>query len=300
MCKWASVLELNAERAVTDGSHSALCDAIRRGADLRIATQYRHNEHEDITSDNDELVKEVAEFRVTYLLEDRWTAGIMTLRQPFVSYEGFGPRPSMSFFMYNQNGQQAVARPFLDGQQPTGVPGPSDPDPGFDAIAKYHQQEHWDAETNAPSQNFIYEFDSYRFFVSDDWREEFSHRADGTVVSGSCDRLVRAFERGLPVKVAIRGLCNDLVHNEKVVPHEVFVETNTGNYWQDSKLFIAGTHPVVRVRPGIPLAYTSQGWDFGWLVVRTDGVVFRLLYDPYSLRPQRSESRHDLRWFVRR
>jgi len=31
----------------------------------------------------------------------------------------------MPFFLYNQNGQQAIARPFLDGVPPSGKPGPS-------------------------------------------------------------------------------------------------------------------------------------------------------------------------------
>jgi hypothetical protein len=48
----------------------------------------------------------VAEFRVTYLLDDSWSAGIMTLRQPVELPEGFGPRPSLSCFLYNQDGSQ--------------------------------------------------------------------------------------------------------------------------------------------------------------------------------------------------
>ena len=70
---WSCVLELDAERARSAGSEEALCDAIRRGADLRVYTEFRHNEHIDVDSDNAELIKESMDFRITYLLEDRWT-----------------------------------------------------------------------------------------------------------------------------------------------------------------------------------------------------------------------------------
>ena len=115
MTKWVSVLELDSRREITGGSPGALCAAIRRGADLRIYTEFIHNEHIDPASDSAELIREVSEFRATYLVEDRWCAGIMTLRQPISLPDAFGPRASMSFFMYNQDGQQAIARPYLDG-----------------------------------------------------------------------------------------------------------------------------------------------------------------------------------------
>ena len=51
-----------------------------------------------------------------------WVAGLMTNRQP-LSGVGFGPRSSMSYFLYNQDGQQACARLFLDGPPPIGAPG---------------------------------------------------------------------------------------------------------------------------------------------------------------------------------
>ena len=126
--RWRLALTLDKQRQRVGGSEEALADAIRRGADLRIYTEFRHNEHVDRESNNPELVQEVSDFRVTYLLEDRWTAGIMNLRQPVGLVEdGFGPRASMSFFMYNQNGLQAIARPYLDGKPDEGLPGSSPP-----------------------------------------------------------------------------------------------------------------------------------------------------------------------------
>jgi hypothetical protein len=296
---WKTVLVLNAKREPESGSPDELAAAIGRGADLRIYTEFRHNEHIDTKSDNPELIQEVADFRVTYLLDNRWAAGIMSLRQPVDLPNGFGPRPSMSFFLYNQNGQQAIARPHLDGVPASGEPGPSPVD-DHSEMPKYHQHDSWDAATNAPSSNFSYDFNTYRFCVSDDWEEVLSHTADGEVVSGSVDALAEQFSAGREFKVGIRGLSADLAEDPADVPtHEVFAHIGPGYYYTRRKLFIAETHPLVRVRPAIPLAYSSGGWDFGWLMPRTDGFVARWLIDPYTLKFHKSESRYAMRWFVR-
>lgn len=290
-------LTLNADRTVRSGSFAALADAIRRAADLRIATEFRHNQHIDTGSDSPELVREVAEFRVTYLLDNRWAAGIMTLRQPVDLPDGFGPRPSMSFFLYNQDGQQAIARPHLDGAPATGAPGPSPLD-DHSAMPRYHQQDSWDAGTNAPSSNFVYDFNHYQFWVYDRWREVLSHDADGAVIGGSVGALAAAFERGHAIKLGIRGLCADLAEAGTPLDHEVFVHAGSCYYYTGRRLFMTGTHPLVRVRPAIPLRYTSQGWDFGWLMARTDGHVARWLCDPYTLAFHKSAGRYAIRWFI--
>jgi hypothetical protein len=291
-------LTLNGDRSMREGSFAALADAIRRGADLRIATEFRHNEHIDTASSSAELVREVAEFRVTYLLDGRWTAGIMTLRQPVDLPEGFGPRPSMSFFLYNQGGQQAIARPYLDGVPASGALGPTPVD-DQSAMPRYHQEDSWDAGTNAPSSNFVYDFDSYRFLVNDRWREALAHAADGTVLGGSVEDLAEAFACGCPVKLGIRGLCTDLAEDSSIaIDHEVFVHAGSCYYYTERRLFMTGTHPLVRVRPVIPLRYASHNWDFGWLMVRTDGHAARLLCDPYTLAFEKSVGRYAMRWFV--
>jgi hypothetical protein len=304
---------LDGQRTVVAGSSATLCDAIRRGADLRIRTDFVFNEHIDTKSNNSEPVVEVSDFRVTYLIEDRWAAGIMSLRMPICPPDGFGPQASMSFFMYNQDGQQAIARPYLDGAPAEGVPGASPLDDHSD-MPKYHQHDNWDADTNAPSSNFIYDFDLYRFLVRDEWEEVFAHTADGKTEFGSIDALYDAFRQGCEIKVGIRGLCDDLANSpagphikprqteDGTVPapdHTVFVQTGPGYYCTERKLFSAGCQPVVRVRPSIPLRYASGNWDFGWLMPRTDGFVARWLCDPYTLQFQKSESRHAIRWFVR-
>lgn len=293
---WRCVYQLDEKRHPVSGSHKELGSAVRRGADLRIYTEFRHNEHIDTASKSKELIREVADFRVTYLVENRWVAGIMTLRQPIDLPVGFGQRPSMSFFMYNQDGQQAIARPYLDGAPVTGKPGPS-PLEDHRAMPKYRQLDGWDAQTNAPSSNFIYAFNTYKFWVRDEWEEVLAHDSDGKVLSGSVQTLADRFSAGCEVKVAIRGLCADLSENSS--DHEIFVQTGSGYYYTEQKLFIAATHPLVRVKPAIPMRYESRGWDFGWVMVRTDGLVARWLVDPYHLKFRRSEKQYAIRWFVR-
>ena len=298
--RWRLALSLDKQRRPVKGSQEALVDAIRRGADLRIYTEFRHNEHVDRDSDNPELVQEVSDFRVTYLLEDRWTAGIMNLRQPVGLVEdGFGPRASMSFFMYNQNGLQAIARPYLDGKPDEGLPGSSPPyDQGSDPNT--HRLDDWDAGTNAPSQNFVYDFESYGFHVLDVWEEVLSHTEDGTVVSGSVEELARQCARGRDVKVALRGLCADLADDPaKAMDHEVFVHVGPNYYYTEQKRLWGATQPVVRVKPSIPIRYRSKGWDFGWLLARTDGYLARWLVNPYTLQFHKSHVRCAARWLVR-
>jgi len=295
---WKCVYALDRQRKRLSGSEQAFAKAIRQGADLRIYTEFRHNEHIDTTSKNAELIREVADFRVTYLLDDRWSAGIISLRQPISLPDGFGPRPSMSFFMYNQDGRQAVARLYLDGGPITGKLGAS-PVGDHSAMPLYHQFNAWDEGTNAPSSNFVYDFDVFRFWVNESWQEVFSHDAQGKTVSGSIEALAEAFAGGSDVKVGIRGLCADLSGAAKPMNHEVFVQVGSCYYYTKQKRFMAASHPVVRVKPAIPIQYESKGWDFGWLMPRSDGFLARWLVNPYTLKFEKSEARHAMRWFVR-
>jgi len=294
MTVWQNVLELNEQRESVHGSPEALCDAIRRGADLRVGTAFRHNEHIDTASENNELIREHMDFRVTYLLGDRWAAGIETLRMPVALPAGFGPRASMSFFLYNQDGNQAVARPYLDGQPPASSKTSSAPDQE-QPMARMRVFSAADEGTNAPSQHFIYAFDFYRFFVCDRWREVLGHDDQGHVLSGSLDSLVAAVNQGREVKVAIRGLCDDLGDGPG---HEVFVHVGPCYYYTESRFLVGAANPLVRVGPAIPLVYRSRAWDFGWLTARTDGLVVRWLCCPYTLQFAKSTARHALRWFM--
>ena len=299
MAEWTCVLELNAARQPVAGSEEALAGAMRGAADLRIYTEFIHNEHIDVKSDSTERIREVAEFGITYLLEDSWTAGIMSLRQPISLPEGFGPRSSMSFFLYNQDGQQAIARPHLDGVPATGAPGPSRTQDHAE-MSKYRAQDSWDDQTNAPSTNFVYDFDVYRYCVWGGWQEMLSHDADGAVQSGSVRDLADAFSQGCAVKVGVSGLAGDLAGDPaSAVPHEVFVQGGSCYYYTEQELFITGSHPVIRIKPAIPLQYESRGWDFGWLMLRTDGRVVYRRCDPYTLAFEDVEKDCAIRWFVR-
>ena len=75
MSRWHEVLRLSEQRSVVAGGPQQLCAAIDAGADLRIATEFRHNEHIDPGSTSAQLIREVAELRVTYLIEECWPAG---------------------------------------------------------------------------------------------------------------------------------------------------------------------------------------------------------------------------------
>lgn len=299
MTPWTSVLEYDAQKRIVAGSTKALIDATRRAADLSINTEFRHSEHIDSSSDNPELIQEVAQRGVTYLIDNRWSAGIITQRQPIEPPDGFGPRASLSFFMYNQNGEQAFARPHLDGP-PTDV-APNDNAPEFHSdFEKMKVLGGADKDTNAPSASFTYAFDKIGYFVRDDWQEILSHSDQGDVLSGSLDELREAFKVGAEMKVGIRGLCNDLdTASSLTLDHEVFVSLHAYYYYTQSRQFMGATFPLVRLRPCIPLAYQSQAWDFAWVMVRNDGYVTLMIYDPYTLLPRRASARCGVRWFVR-
>ena len=286
--KWSSVLEYDAQRNRTAGSTEALRRAIGRGADLRIYTGFQHNEHIDTNSANDDLIQEVSDFPCTYLLDDRWAAGIMTFRQPVQLPDRFGRRASMSFFMYNENGFQSIARPFLDGghydQAETDTPV---------LERKYHLMSSFDADTNAPSSNFIYDFFSYRFMVNDCWEEICACDENGHVLSGSVRDIEAASLDGCELKVGISGVCGD------GLSHTMFVQTGPHYFYHREGCMVAETRPFVRVEPAIPMQYGSGNWDFGWNIVRSDGRVATLYYDPYTLIPRRGFERHPIRWFAR-
>jgi len=299
MTQWQCALELNSRREIVSGHPSRLSAAIGNAADLRIGTEFLHNEHIDVTSPSPERIREVAEFGVTCLTNRQWVAGIMSLRQPIELPTGFGPRPSMSYFLYNQDGTQGIARPLLDGIPQTATPGPSLLE-SPDNMPKYHMLNSSDEGTLAPSHNFVYDFDVFRYCVSDTWQEVLHHSGAGEVLSGTLDQLVEAFLSGCAIKLGIENLCEDLDTNDSDgLAHEVFVQGGSAYYYTEQRLFIIGTHPVVRVAPRIPMRYTSRGWDFGWLMVRTDGRVVYRRCDPYSLRFSDHMTHHSVRWFVR-
>ncbi|MFN7803921.1 MAG: hypothetical protein ACK5TO_07900 [Planctomycetaceae bacterium] len=296
---WRDVLCLDSERRVVAGDPAVLRRAIAGGADLRIYSEFFHDEHVAPGSGRHELVQESMDMRATYLLDERWVAGILTLRQPVELPDHFGPRPSLSLFLYNEDGGQAIARPFLDGPPALGPRG-SVPAHRHDDMPKYHEFDRFDDATNAPSSNFFYAFEKLRYFVREDWRELLSHSAEGEVLSGSTDAVAHAVRQGCEFKVAVRGLCDDLgAPGEAPLNHEVFIQLGSCYYYTTEKILVGGSHPVARVRPAVPLRYASGQWDYAWLLPRTDGACALLVYDPYTLRPRRLHERFAMRWFCR-
>ena len=294
-------LELDMQRNVISGSPEELRDAIRRGADLRVYTEFRHNEHIDFSSSNNEMVRETSDFPATYLVEDRWVAAMMTLRQPVSLPDRFGPRPSLSFFMYNEDGRQAIARPYLDrhGEVPNSRLGYEEYIDGGIDMSKYHTLSENDTDTLAPSSNFIYDFYNYKFIVDDSWTEIMSLDAYGNVLSGNAKALGEASRKGWDLKVAIKDVCKSLHGMEDLPEHEMFIQTGPHYYYTESGFMVAETRPFLRVQPAIPMTYASHNWDFGWAIVRSDGHLAGLYYDPYTLRYKRTYTRHAMRWFTR-
>ena len=191
--------------------------------------------------------------------------------------------------MYNENGLQAIARPFLDG-------GEYDPNERVTHAlkSKSHSRTSFDTDTNAPSSNFIYDFFSYRFMVNDCWEEICAHDENGNLIMGDPRAIEQASLDGCELKVGISGVCGgDL-------DHTVFVQTGPHYFYHREGVMVAETRPFVRVAPAIPLQYGSHNWDFGWNIVRSDGKVATMYYDPYTLKPARTFERHPIRWFARK
>ena len=65
------VLALDKHRNIVDGSEKALLDAIKNGADLRVYTEFRHNEHIDTSATDNQIIKEVSDFPATYVIDDK-------------------------------------------------------------------------------------------------------------------------------------------------------------------------------------------------------------------------------------
>ncbi len=300
-----NVLELDMKRNIVSGSPEELRNAIARAADLRIYTEFKHNEHIDTSSYNTEMIREVSDFPATYLVEGRWACGIMTLRQPVTLPDRFGERASMSFFMYNEDGTQACARPYLDGAGYIET-GDTPPEEMFGGggeqkpMIHMHEIEELDDSPNSNIRSFVYDFYSYRFLADDGWTEVLSHDKDGKVISGSASLLDEASNAGCEIKIAIEGICDNMQGNEKKLTHELFIGTGPHYYYDKTGFMVVETRPFVRIVPNIPMEYKPGNWDFGWAIAKSDGHLAGLFYDPYTLKVKKTYSRHAMRWFIKK
>ena len=295
---WECAYELNEKRGEIAGSAGDLAKAIRSGADLRICTSFDYEEHMGPTEEHQGLVEESVDLRVTYVIDDRWSAGITATRYPADSALGFQPYPSLSFYLYNQDGRQGIARPFLGGT------GPSTNENREEAVGqvapKFFVQDMHDKGTRSPSENFIYDFSFFRFCVCDDWTEVFSHDERGNAIAGSYDALAAAARAGRSLKVGVRDLCAlKSFKTQNHLPHEVFVELGSIYNHADRRFLGGESLPLVRVAPGVPLAYGPGDWDFGWILPRSDGGVSHLIVDPYTRKFTQVTTQNPIRWFAR-
>jgi len=296
---WKSVYELDKARKPSGGSPAALADAVRRGADVRTFTTFDWVDHMGTLSPDQGLVEETMDWRIVYLIEDRWTACVMSLRYPANAGLGFGKDPSLSFFMYNQDFQFGIARAFF-GEAKGIKRNTLFSDLVDDKHSLYRVIDTADQDTISPSHNATYDFNVNKWLVRDDWQELLSHDAEGRVVSGSLRELTDAFRAGCSIKVAVRGLCRELYKSgEPALDHEVFVELGSMYNHKERGFFSGESLPLVRIAPAIPMRYTSGNWNCGWILPRTDGIVYHLVVDPITRDVQHPHARYPIRWFAR-
>jgi hypothetical protein len=304
---WRLALELAPDRSVRSGSKADLAAAIGRAADLRVYTEFLFEEHiapgGNGDPSQDGLIREVIDFRETILVGDAHVGAITTQRQPLEPPFGFnGTEPRMSFFMYTSDGDQALAGlvfAAVDGAPPPGRRTVEAPPP---EMPKMGEQEFFDLGTSGPSRNFVYDMETYRYFVRDDWEEILAHEEDGTVAAGSFDALEAAQIAGREIKVGIRDLATDLLGGDArgaSPTHEVFTPVGSGFLHTGPRVYAALTHPVVRVAPADPLRYRSGGWDVAWVFLRTDGQAVLRTLEPYTRTWADRPARFACRWFAR-
>ncbi len=301
---WRCMLELNSDEQVITGSESSLSDAIRRAADLRVYTEFYFEEHiapdlaPPVAMDHNGLVKEVIDFRQTYLIDDQHAAGITTTRQPMNPVLGFnGVDPRMSLFMYNMTGHQSCATLNLGNVAATETrSGRCDIIPTPATMPKMSETHAFDVGSSCPSRNFVYHMEVYRFWVNDTWAEVLSHDAQGEIMSGSWDALAEAHCSGREIKVAIGGLSRDLGDGPS---SELFTPLGSSFIHTRKHFYEAQTHPVVRVAAAVPMVYGSKSWDLSWGIIRTDGSASIRSVDPHTNRFRDWTGRFPCRWFVR-
>ncbi|NJD04424.1 MAG: hypothetical protein FIA99_17945 [Ruminiclostridium sp.] len=293
MNKWECLLKLDSKRDIISGSEELLAQKVRAGSDYRVATVFKHNEHIDTASYNNEIIEETGDFTQSVLIDDKWSAAFMTLRQPVSIPYGFGNNSTLSLFLYNQNGQQALARLSLDGKRDEEIVSTVElPD-----MPKMHVQRLNDQDTPAPSKNFIYDFDEYRFLINDSWEEVYSNDSDGKWTGGSIDRLAKLCREGYKIKVAVKGLfC--YIWNGSEFCDEVFIHAGSSYYYTQQKLMITNTHPFVSIPAEMPLVYKPGEWNYCWAVVRSDGYSVIRMYNPFECKFSDKKSKFAIRWFA--
>ena len=300
---WTLALELGPDRSVTAGSKADLAAAVGRGADLRVYTEFLFEEHivpgGNGDPSQDGLIREVIDFRETILVGDGHVGAVTTQRQPLEPPFGFnGTEPRMSFFMYTSDGDQALAGLVFGGVEGAPAPGGRMVEPPPADMPKMGPQEFFDLGTSGPSRNFVYDMETYRYFVRDDWEEILAHDVDGRVTVGTFDALEAAQVAGREIKVGVLDLAADLATGA-AANHTVFTPVGSGFLHTGPRVYAALTHPLVRVAPADPLRYGSGSWDVAWTFLRTDGHAVVRSLEPYTRTWTDRPTRFACRWFAR-
>ncbi len=310
---WTVALALDPRRQVIGGSKQALVDALARGADLRVYTEFLFQEHIEPAWTGDPSlrgpIREVIDFRETIIVEGCHAAGVTTLRQPLHPPLGFnGTAAKMAYFCYTSDADQACANVLIAGSDADAARAPGAPQRGARMtrptppdMPKMSPEDAFDLGTLGPSRTFVYDMEVYRFIVRDDWQEVLAHDADGAVLRGSIDALEEAQIAGRELKVAIRGLGAEVGAAVGLPPldHEIISCVGSGFFHVGARLYNALTHPIIRVAPAIPLRYRSQGWDLVWVHLRTDGLATVRRMDPWTQAWRDTQARYAARWFAR-
>lgn len=287
------VLKLDSKRRIVNGGTELLNKKIDSGGDLRISTGFLHNEHIDKSSNDNQLIIETSTFAETVMIDTKWSAFFMTLRQPVALRDGFGYPNSLSLFLYNQNGQQALARMVLNEiVNPAIEKSISECDP-----KKNHTINVLDNDTLGASKNFIYDFEFYNFIITDCYVEVYANTQDGTCVFGDIELLKEAYNEGRGIKIAMKGLSN-IMWEDTRHEDEIFIHCGSSYYYTKDKLMISNTLPFVSVPADIPLEYKSRGFRYCWVVARTDGRVEIRTYNPFDDIWETRSAHLSLRWFA--
>jgi len=286
-------MTLNPKLEIIQGSVVNLNSLLAAGADLKVSTGFTFNEHIDINSKDDQTVAETSTFAQTVIIDDHWSAGFMTLRQPVELPNGFGTANSLSLFLYNQNGLQAMAKLVLDGQVEKALNNDTD-DFGY---VKNHLISMNDQGTCGVSRNFIYDFDFMAFSLNDIYEELFANSKEGICVGGSIDGMAEAYAKGRGIKLAVKDI-SEALWGKSTHSDEHFLHCASSYYLTKEKVMIASSLPFISVPADIPLTYKARSYKYCWLVARSDGRVEIRSYSPFENKWLTQTMRTKLRWFA--
>jgi len=295
MGKLTCALEMDINRNILSGSTETLNERIAGGADLRISTGFLHNEHIDPSSEDNQLIVEVSTFAETVLIDGKWSAYFMTLRQPVGLRDGFGPSKALSLFLYNQDGRQAVARLILDPTE--SIDASADVEDVDKILKKMHTFSINDSGTTGLSKNFIYDFESFRYLTNECYEEVYANDKDGACVGGSEPALAQAYADGRGIKIAVSGI-SEVLWGDTGHRDEIFIHCSSSYYYTKDKLMITNSQPFISVPADIPLSYKPQSYRYCWMVVRNDGRVEIRSYSPFTGEWKTQATKLPIRWFA--